>query len=110
MTTISHLPNDMYLLTYEFFGAVEAAFAVYYRLASNPLEFDRAEGHVIRADNSGTLPTGSPYNVWTPVGGENGTVFVSAGSNGTLFANRELAAVGSPWFEIETPEGVSYTR
>ncbi|KAF7195096.1 hypothetical protein HII31_03564 [Pseudocercospora fuligena] len=109
MTTVSHLPNGQYILTYEFYGAMEADFAVYYRLSPDPLKFNDAVGHVITATD-GTQPTGSPYNVWTPVGGDNGTIFVSAGSNSTLFANRDLAAPGSDWTEIDTPEGTSYTR
>ncbi|EME80756.1 glycoside hydrolase family 93 protein [Pseudocercospora fijiensis CIRAD86] len=109
MTTVSHLPNGQYILTYEFYGAVEAKFAVYYRLSPDPLKFNDAVGHVITATD-GTQPDGSPYNVWTPVGGNNGTIFVSAASNSTLFANRDLAAPGSDWIEIDTPEGASYTR
>lgn len=108
MTTIAHLPNGQYILTYEFYGAEEASFAVYYRLSEDPLLFDSAPGQVIRTQ-SNTVPVGSPYVVWTPAGGENGTIVVSCGSDSQVFINR---ALGHPdaWIDLATPEGTSYTR
>lgn len=109
MTTVSRLPNDQYILTYEFYGAVEADFAVYYKLSSDPLSFGNADGRAIIATD-GTVPVSSPYNVWSPVGGENGTVVVSCGTLATVFVNHDLAAMGSDWTEMPTTEGISYTR
>ena len=60
--------------------------------------------------DDGTVPISSPYNVWTPVGGENGTIVVSCGTLSQVFTNTDLAAPGSLWKSVDTPEGTSYTR
>jgi len=109
MTTVSELPNGKYFMTYEFYGAVEADFAVYYRVSDSPLTFNSAQGHVIKSPD-GTVPVSSPYNVWTPVGGKNGTIVVTCGTLTQIFLNRDLGAVGSTWTKVETPESASYTR
>ncbi|KAK4498371.1 hypothetical protein PRZ48_011029 [Zasmidium cellare] len=107
MTTVSLLPNGSYFLTYEFYGAVEEAFAVYYRLSEDPTKFDDAgDGSVIRAGD-GTFPVGSPYNVWVPSGGENGTIVVSCGTEGDVWVSGDLAET---WERVATPEKTSYTR
>lgn len=109
MTTVSELPNGQYFMTYEFYGAVEYPFAVYYRVSDSPLTFNEATGRVIRASD-GTIPVSSPYNVWTPVGGKNGTIVVNCGTLTEIFLNRDLAAPNSTWEKVATPEGTSYTR
>ena len=109
MTTVSELPNGQYIMTYEFGGAPEGAFAVYYRVSDSPLTFNEAEGLVIKATD-GTVPFSSPYNVWTPVGGKNGTIVVNCGTLTEIFLNRDLGAPGSAWEKVQTPESVSYTR
>ncbi|EIN08269.1 BNR/Asp-box repeat protein [Punctularia strigosozonata HHB-11173 SS5] len=109
MTTIAKLPNKQFILTYEFFGAPEASFAVYYRLSADPFAFNSAPGQVVRATD-GTVPTSSPYVVWSPVGGPNGTIAVSANSNTEIFLNTGLAANGSHWIKTSTPASRSYTR
>lgn len=101
MTTVSLLPNGSYFLTYEFFGAVEEDFAVYYRLSEDPTKFNEAGyGRLIRATD-GSFPDGSPYNVWTPAGGENGTIVVSCGTDEDLWISRDLAGT---WERVATPE------
>lgn len=47
--------------------------------------------------------------VWTPVGGKNGTIIVSSGTNTQVFINQALGAENA-WKTVPTPEGVSYTR
>ena len=108
MPTVALLPNGQYILTYEFHGAAEGSFSVYYRLSEDPLLFDSAPGQVIRTQ-SNTVPVGSPYVVWTPAGGENGTIVVSCGTKSQVFINR---ALGHPdaWYDLETVESTSYTR
>ncbi|KAF7332562.1 BNR/Asp-box repeat protein [Mycena kentingensis (nom. inval.)] len=109
MTTIAALPNGQFLLTYEYGGAPEGGFAIYHRLSSSPITFASRPGTVIRA-TTGQLPTSSPYVVWTPFGGVNGTVVVSANSHTGVFVNRALAAPGSAWMYLETNATRSYTR
>lgn len=106
MTTVSLLPNGSYFLTYEFYGAVEEAFAVYYRLSTDPLDFDSQPGRLIRATDD-SFPVGSPYNVWTPAGGENGTIVVSCGGAEELWISKDLAET---WERVDTVEKTSYTR
>lgn len=108
MPTVSHLPDGNWIMTYEFFGAPEAAFAVYYRISDSPLTFDAQPGiPLLPAD--GIIPVGSPYNVWTPAGGPQGTIVVSDGNNRELYLNKKL---GDPdaWTTLQTPAGSSYTR
>ena len=90
---ISHLPNGKYIMTYEFYGAEEADFAVYYRMNKNPLRFDHSPGQALIAKD-GTVPVSSPYNAWTPVGGPDGTIVVSCGTLPEVFENRQLGCTG----------------
>ena len=108
MPIVSHLPNGQYIMTYEFYGASEADFAVYYRLNRNPLKFDHSPGLPLVAKD-GTVPVSSPYNVWTPAGGPKGTIVVSSGTLAEVFVNHKLGA-SDAWTKLATPEGVSYTR
>ena len=108
MTTVAKLPQGQWIMTYEFYGAVEADFAVYYRVSDDPLNFNASEGHVVESED-GTVPVSSPYVVWTPYGGANGTIAVSSGTNQEVFLNRNLDASGL-WDKVPCVEGISYTR
>ncbi|KAJ3975675.1 BNR/Asp-box repeat protein [Lentinula raphanica] len=108
MTTVALLPNGSYIMTYEFFGAPEASFAVYYRVSDDPTTFDSAPGQVLRATD-GTIPTSSPFIVWSPVGGANGILAVSANSDSAVFLNQCLGAPNA-WTRVTTPESASYSR
>ena len=112
MTTVTHLPNGMYMMTYECGGCPTVSgtayeFPVYYRINENPLDFENSVGYPVVAD--GVQPTSSPYITWSPVGGPNGTIIVSCGTLSQIFTNQELGAVDA-WKMANTPEGVSYTR
>jgi hypothetical protein len=109
MATVSTLPGGKYIMTYEFYGAPEAAFAVYYRVSNSPLTFDSAPGYVIRSDD-GSVPVSSPYNVWTPVGDSKGTIAVSCGTLTEVFLHSGDISKGGNWTKVPTPEGSSYTR
>ncbi|GAB7352277.1 hypothetical protein MBLNU459_g2737t1 [Dothideomycetes sp. NU459] len=108
MPTVSQLPLGQWIYTYEFYGAVEAPFAIYYRISNDPLNFNASLGRPIIATD-GTVPVSSPYNVWTPVGGALGTIAVSDGTHSEIFLNHNLGAPGA-WTKVPTPEGISYTR
>jgi hypothetical protein len=113
MTTVTHLPNGKYMMTYEYGGGphnsgTDYEFPVYYRISDSPLEFNSAVGYPVIA-NDGTQPTSSPYITWAPIGGPNGTIVVSSGSYSQIFTNQQLGAVDA-WKIIPTPEGISYTR
>lgn len=109
MTTVSELPFGQYILTYEFYGAVEADFAVYYRISQDPLNFNASGDNVLRATD-GTVPVSSPYNVWTPVGGPLGTIVVSCGTDSAIYLNHNLGAPGA-WTRVDIADPRhSYTR
>ncbi|KAF7592745.1 hypothetical protein BBP40_012503 [Aspergillus hancockii] len=110
MPIVTKLPNGQFLMTYEygsFFNTSSYSFPVYYRLSEDPEDFLSAP-HQKLIVSSGTKPTGSPYNVWSSFGGENGTIVVSSGNEGPVFVNQALGE--GEWTEIATPESASYTR
>ncbi|KAK8206696.1 hypothetical protein M8818_004530 [Zalaria obscura] len=108
MTTVVQLANGSYIMTYEFYGAVEADFAVYYRINDNPLDFNNSPGQALISID-GTVPVSSPYVVWTPSGGPLGTIAVSCGTYSEIFLNHASGAPGA-WIKAETQEPISYTR
>ncbi|KAJ7028446.1 BNR/Asp-box repeat protein [Mycena alexandri] len=107
MTTIAQLPNQQYIITYEYGGT--GGFGIYYRLSSSPLTFNGATGLVIQAV-TGETPTSSPNVAWTAHGGVNGTIIVSANSHVGVFVNTALAAPGSPWTYVVANGTRSYAR
>lgn len=109
MTTIAKLPNDKYILTYEWCNAPQGGCPVHYRIASSPLKFLSAPDFQLISQD-GTKPNGSPYVVWTPAGGPHGTIVISSGGRSELFANRNLGAPGTAWVKISTPSPTQYTR
>ncbi|PSR77750.1 hypothetical protein BD289DRAFT_377506 [Coniella lustricola] len=114
MTTVTHLPNGNYLMTYEWGHYTDVAtdtysFPVTYRINSDPLKFNESIGQPLVAANTGTVPTGSPYVTWSSVGGKNGTLVVSCGGLSTVFTNTQLGAQDA-WEEKQTSQPTSYTR
>ncbi|KAJ8076107.1 hypothetical protein PM082_022092 [Marasmius tenuissimus] len=109
MHTVAALPNGKYMMTYEYGGAPEAGFACYYRISDSPLTFASAQGFNIRA-TTGQQTESSPIVVWTPYGGSNGTIVVSAYNNGGLWINKQLGAAGSPWTFVNTGATAGYSR
>ncbi|KAJ3048468.1 hypothetical protein HK097_010504, partial [Rhizophlyctis rosea] len=113
MTVIAHLPNKKWILVYECpfcFDALPDTYPVYYRIASSPLEFQKAVGHkIVIQNNPTTKPNASPYVVWTPAGGKDGTIIVSDADHSSVFTNRHLGAVDK-WEEHSTPQTDAYSR
>ncbi|KAH7120862.1 hypothetical protein B0J11DRAFT_50903 [Dendryphion nanum] len=111
MPTVTRLPNGKFIMAYEYGGGPAVtgryAFPVYYKIVSDPEKFGPATGISLKATD-GTIPTGSPYVVWSEVGGKNGTLIVSAHSGGEIYVNKGLGE--GPWRKVSTPEGNSYTR
>ncbi|KAF1987165.1 glycoside hydrolase family 93 protein [Aulographum hederae CBS 113979] len=108
MPTIAALPNGCYIMTYEAGNASPVSFAVYYRIASDPTKFLSAPVQKLRTTD-GTVPVGSPYVVWTPAGGPNGTIVVTSGGASDVYLNRRLGAT-SAWIRRRTSAPASYTR
>lgn len=105
------LPDGNWIMTYE--GGVRTGdglpfFTVHYKIAADPLSFDSVEGVVLR-DQSGHVPTSSPTVSWSPYGGRNGTIIVSANSDQDLFVNRSLGARDA-WTRVPSVVPAGYTR
>ncbi|EOA86605.1 hypothetical protein ACJQWK_08936 [Exserohilum turcicum] len=111
MPTVAQLPNGKYIMTYEYGGgpAIPSSyqFPVYYKIVDDPEKFGAATGISLKATD-GTIPTGSPYVVWTPAGGDNGMIIVNAYSGSQVFVNKGLGQ--GDWVKIDTPQPNAYTR
>jgi hypothetical protein len=112
MPTVALLPNGKYIMTYEYGGGPHGAdtsyqFPVHYKIASSPEKFDAVVGLPVVATD-GVIPMGSPYVVWSPVGGRNGSIIVSAHSSSDVFVNKGLGE--GEWVAVKTPEKAAYTR
>lgn len=83
-------------------------YPVFYVLADSPLEFGRNDDVPIVINNR-TVPNASPYVVWSPLGGPNGTIVVSDADRSQVYTNQ---AGGDPaaWEEHGTPAGAVYSR
>ena len=112
MTTVAKLPDGNYIQTYEYGGGPgnngSYWFPVYYRLSKDPEKFLSAPDHPL-VTKDGVTPTGSPYVVWTPYGGQHGTIIASAGGQTEVFANRALGAEDA-WEKLSIGVEKSYTR
>ncbi|NAZ81313.1 exo-alpha-sialidase [Kineococcus sp. R8] len=111
MPTVAALPDGSWIMTYE--GGVRTGdgqpfFAVHHKTAADPLSFGAAPGQLL-VDQSGHVPTSSPTVAWSPAGGRNGTVVVSANSDQDLFVNRSLGAAGA-WTRVPSVVPAGYTR
>ncbi|KAF2848480.1 glycoside hydrolase family 93 protein [Plenodomus tracheiphilus IPT5] len=111
MPTVAKLPNGKYIMTYEYGGGpaitTSYQFPVYYKIVSDPEKFGAATGISLKATD-GTIPTGSPYVVWSPIGGKNGTIIASAHSGTAVYINKGLGE--GPWIKKDTPAASAYTR
>jgi hypothetical protein len=111
MPTVALLPNGKYIMTYEYGGGpaitTSYQFPVYFKMVSDPEKFGAATGFSLQS-NDGVIPTGSPYVIWSPVGGKNGTIIVSASSSSDVYINKALGE--GPWTSVATPEKAAYTR
>ena len=111
MPTVAALPHGRWIMSYE--GGVRdhdglPFFAVHYKIAKSPLCFSEAVPQVL-VDRSGYVPTSSPTVAWSPFGGPNGTVIVSANSDQDLFLNRALGAPDA-WTRSPSVVPAGYTR
>jgi hypothetical protein len=114
MTTMAKMGNGQYIFTYELGLSddglpTKSPYAVHYRISDDPETFNSAQEIRLTASD-GTIPSSSPYVVWTPVGPTGkGTVVVSDGSYDQYFFNTEYGAADA-WVTIPSSHGVGYTR
>ena len=106
MPTLALLPHGNYILTYENCGPESCN--VSYRLAKDPLKLLEAPSTPLTS-TAGTRARGSPYVVFSPLGGPNGTIVASCGTNSKIFVNRKLGAADA-WEEFNVPQPTAYSR
>ncbi|KUL83017.1 hypothetical protein ZTR_09321 [Talaromyces verruculosus] len=105
MATIAELPNGNYIHTFEYGNS--QGYPVYYRISSDPLNFN-AQANVQLVASDGASLNSSPYVVYTSYGGINGTIIVNSAASGSLFINQALGS--GQWKEIHVSQGGAYTR
>lgn len=112
MATIVKMGNGKYIFSYELAFAQEdpinAPYAIHYRIADSPFEFQQAEAILLNATD-GTIASSGPQTIWTPAGGPNGTVVTSDSSHSEFFINHWYGDP-SAWVKVESGKGVGYTR
>ncbi|HEY0829141.1 MAG TPA: AbfB domain-containing protein [Bacilli bacterium] len=110
MPVVAKLGNGNYIFTYEYGGAPEANFAIYYKISANPENFGAADvpGTVIQTKD-GFLPTSSPYVTWLSGTGPNGTIAVSAYNTSDIFLNAENGS-SSHWTRVSSVVPSGYSR
>lgn len=113
MTVVAEIkPIKKWILVYERpvgnSSSYGANYPVHYRLADKPTEFDAAESIPIVIGGE-FAPNASPYVVWSPVGGPNGTIVVSDADNSEVYTNRRG---GDPdaWEMHPTGQPPAYSR
>lgn len=109
MTTIAALPGDRWIMTYEGGGdSGSNFFAIHYKIAEDPLAFGSVEPWILH-DQSGYVPSSSPTVSWSPYGGREGTIIVSANSDDDFFVNRALGDLDR-WTRSPSVVPRGYTR
>lgn len=108
MATVAQLPNGSYVMTYEYGGAPEGNFAVYYKISADPEAFGSVTGIPLRTTD-GTVPCCNPVVTWLPTGGADGTLAVSAQSSTDLFLNTQNGAANA-WTRIQSTVAGGYSR
>ncbi|KAF2713840.1 glycoside hydrolase family 93 protein, partial [Pleomassaria siparia CBS 279.74] len=109
--TVAKLGNGNYILTFSYAllntTRNEYTFPVYYKIASTPEGFTEQPIRMLAIDN-GVQPNGSPFVTWSPLGGTNGTIVVSASDSSSVYLNQKLGE--GTWKEVKTPAGRAYSR
>ena len=114
MPVVSKLGNGQYFMTYEVVG--QTGNPVRFRYSSDgdnwgdPLDI----GTPISTAN-GTFPGSTPFNVWTPNGGPNGTIYVSSKftnnpsspRGGDFFVNYNYGQ--GTWYKVQQPNAYANT-
>lgn len=86
MPVVEYLPGGKFIMVYEMVN--EERIPVYFRISESMDDWgsrDFIGNPVISAD--GSYPTGTPYVLWIPKGGELGTLLVSGRGYSHIFAN-----------------------
>lgn len=91
MTTVTQVKNGSYAMTFEYGGAPNGNFAVWYKMAADPTMFGAATAYPIVGTDTYT-PSSSPYLSWTPNGGPHGTAMITCLNDFNVYINSESYA------------------
>jgi len=113
MTVLTHVPAlDKWVVVHELGKGNRSAygnrFPIWYRFADSPLNFAEFDSNPIVVNNK-TEAGSSPYVVWSPVGGPNGTIIVAEGRHAELFINRHGGDVDK-WETRQVPSPAAYAK
>lgn len=114
MMSVVQLPNGSYFAAYEVVGQTDVP--VYSKTSTDGINWGTASnlGTKLQTAN-GTFLFGSPYVLWTPTGGSNGTLYVTGGrlvsptsqySKNNMLTNTNLGS--GNWTQVPTPIDVYY--
>ncbi|RCW40317.1 hypothetical protein DFP97_1378, partial [Paenibacillus prosopidis] len=107
MPVVAQMGNGNYIMTYEECGVKNCNVA--YKIGPDPENFGSATS-VDLTTKDGLRPSSSPYVVWLPTGGPNGTLAVSAyGADRVLFLNTQNGEEGT-WTVIKSNTEGGYSR
>lgn len=93
MTVITELPNGKWMFVHEYPGGYSlglARYPVFYHIANSPVTFYEDDPHGTPLIAQGFQPSSSPFVVWSPQGGDNGTIVVSDADHTGVFVNTML--------------------
>ena len=103
MPIVSKMGNGKYIMSWECVcdGTTYAAI----KTTSNPEHWNASDTGT-RISNTG----GTPFIVWLPSGGLNGTLILSSAGSDSLAVNQSYGRPGSPWKRIASAVATGYSR
>lgn len=112
MTVVAYIPPiEKWILVHENPHGNQSShganYPVYYVMADSPLDFRLSQGQPIVINDK--APNASPYVVWTPFGGPNGTIIVSDADNSQVYTN-QYGGASDKWEDKATSAGAVYSR
>lgn len=108
MAVVTHLPNDKYMMVFELVGV--EGIPIHYKLSDDGVTWgDPADLGKRIANKEGHFLRSTPYVIWSPYGGANGTIMVSGmalNANGNekgngYMINRNLGE--GEWTHMDAP-------
>lgn len=114
MATVAYSPKSaLYVLTFEYCGGpISSGCPVYFKTATNPLQFQSATAHPILPNGGSSNPNGSPYVIWVPAPNatDGSGLFIANGSSREeIFLNTD-AVDPNGWRAVNVGQWSAYSR
>jgi hypothetical protein len=103
MPVVAKMGNGRYIMALECVCDGTSYTAI--KTSSDPEHWDAGEVGTIVSHTGGT-----PYVVWMPSGGPNGTLILSTYDHDEFFTNCSYGVPGSPWMPVGATVGNGYSR